>query len=220
MSLRSTCSARFRPPLASSSFVRRPCGAIRRRRSSRKLGSVVVRPERGRRPLEPRTALRLLQRYFSYNDTRARPGAADPRARSRLPRSSSTRAASLRLLCEESEPLAVDRFEDRTRLLGGGENDMRAEETSKGRVVVATFPKLRFQARSSGAGVEAGSFIRQATWCNPLLFSLRAPPVIDAGSGSELKCPPGLSMVWRRVSLTTFDPHQPKAADATPPREG
>lgn len=47
---------RFRPLLASPSLFPAPLRCIRRRRRTRKLGSVTGSPERGRRSLEPRTS--------------------------------------------------------------------------------------------------------------------------------------------------------------------
>jgi len=113
----------------------------------------------------------------------------------------------LRLLYERSELRVVDRFEDRAHLLGVA----RTTCGSKGRAKVAvTFPKLRFQARSFGAGAEASSKSPATTWCNPLLFSLRAPPVIAVGSDAELKCLLGLSVVRETNLSATFDPQRPR----------
>lgn len=63
------------------------------------------------------------------------------------------------------------------------------------------------RAEGTSAGRRAPRSPKRHVDASPTSFSLRAPHVIDGGSNAGLECP-------------FEDPHRPKGADATPPREG
>jgi hypothetical protein len=194
---------------------------FRRKRRSQTLGPVVVHPERGWRPLEPRTALRLLQRYFQTTTH----GHARERSILALDRGCLVRVSLAPQTCaccaKEASCSSSTSSKTGPAFLGRRRTTCKPKRRAKVALVCFHIPEGALSRFVFGATREASSFARQ-------MNVVQSPSLLPSSTLCHrcgIRCRAEVSArlvdgVGDESPITTFDPHQPEADDATPSREG